>query len=277
MRDLIKVDLRRVLKDKLFLVTCIIAAAFALLTPLLYQVLFGTMDQNVQVFQQMGLLRIDAQSQFFEAFSLGGNLGLVAPILLAIILYKDFTQGTVRNKIISGKSRTSIFFSMYTVCAAVIFGIVLLHAVATLLIALCFFPYSYGGEFGLSQLGYLLASLAMQVLLYLFMAAFVCWLCVSMKNIGVVIVLYVAISMVMSLLVSGLAIGREVLLSSGRTEAAEIIQFFQNINVFYQTTIVGRGDTYTTEQVLYYTLVPLAGTAALLARSVRVFKKKDLK
>lgn len=160
--------------------------------------------------------------------------------------------------------------------AAVMLGIVFLHALATLLIALCFFPYSTQA-FGLSQLGYLLASLAMEVLLYLFMAAFVCWLCVAMKNVGLVIVLYVAVSMVMSLLVSGLMIGQQVLLTYGNAQAADTIQFFQNINVFYQTTVVGKGDTYTVEQALYYTLVPLAGTAALLAWGVRIFNKKDLK
>ena len=37
MRKLLKTDLLRVFKDKLFLISCIIAGAFAFISPLLYK------------------------------------------------------------------------------------------------------------------------------------------------------------------------------------------------------------------------------------------------
>ena len=40
MTNLIKVDLKRVLKDKLIIVILILGAVFALITPLLYRLLF---------------------------------------------------------------------------------------------------------------------------------------------------------------------------------------------------------------------------------------------
>ena len=44
MFNLLKMDLKRLFKDKLFLVLCILAGVFALITPLLYKGLFALME-----------------------------------------------------------------------------------------------------------------------------------------------------------------------------------------------------------------------------------------
>ena len=96
MLNLLKTDLKRVLKDKLFIILCIIAGVFSLITPLLYKGLYVLMggDDFLGMFSAKGL--------FFRSFVPGDNLGLIAPVLVAIALCKDFSHGTVRNKIISG-------------------------------------------------------------------------------------------------------------------------------------------------------------------------------
>ena len=48
MRNLYVADLKRILKDKLFLITIIIAVAFAFLTPLLYLVLFNVLEFEIE-------------------------------------------------------------------------------------------------------------------------------------------------------------------------------------------------------------------------------------
>ena len=83
MINLLKADLRRVLKDRLLIVLGIIAVGFAIVTPLLYVVLFngvGMADDPMI----SGL--ISGKAQFFSSFSMGNNLGLIAPVLIAIIL-----------------------------------------------------------------------------------------------------------------------------------------------------------------------------------------------
>ena len=102
MRELFRADLKRVLKDKLLMVMGILAVVFALITPLLYAAIFssgGLLDDPM--FSSL----VSAKGQFFQSFSMTNNLGLIAPVLLAIVLCKDFSFGTVRNKIIAGKRR----------------------------------------------------------------------------------------------------------------------------------------------------------------------------
>ena len=45
MTQLIKSDFRKFFKDKMFLVVCILAVGFAVITPLLYQLLLGGMGE----------------------------------------------------------------------------------------------------------------------------------------------------------------------------------------------------------------------------------------
>jgi hypothetical protein len=105
MKGLLKADFKRVFKDKLLIVMGILAVVFALITPLLYALLFS--GANEMVAGMVGGI-VSAKSNFFASFSVGNNLGLIAPVLLAIVLCKDFSFGTVRNKIIAGKVLASL-------------------------------------------------------------------------------------------------------------------------------------------------------------------------
>lgn len=274
MTNLVKTDLTRVLKDKLFLVVCILGVVFALITPLLYMLLFGAME-TPEGFGMENL--ISAKAQFFSSFSLGNNFGLVVPVLIAIILCKDFSFGTVRNKIISGHSRASIFFSMFITCAVVLWTIILLHALLTLGISLLFFNYQ-AEEFVMKDFWYLLESLAFQMLVYIFVAALVSWLCASMKNVGLVIVLYVAIMLAMTMIASILMMVISVIQFDPSYETTvKVLEFFQKINIFNYATIIGMVPEYTAEDTLYLLLTPMVGTAAFLALGCLKFARKDLK
>lgn len=274
MLKLFKCDLKRVLKDKLFMIVCILGGAFALVTPLLYWALFGSLDESMgELFGSY----TSAKSHFFDAFSVGNNLGLVVPILLAIILRKDFSHGTVRNKIISGHSRVSIFLSMYAVCFVVLWVIMLLHALLTMCVSLIFFDYQAGG-FAAGDLIYLLESIFFQMLVYLFISAFVSWLCAAAKNVGVVIVLYVAVVLVMSLITGILSVSIEILkFDSDNETLVNVLTTIQRINAFNSTANIGSGTSYTLSDTLYNLFPPVIGAAGLLGLGILGFKKKDLK
>lgn len=278
MNSLIKTDFVRVFKDKLFLVSLIIGVVFAIITPLLYLVMFGGALSSEEISQmQMLGLTFSAKSQFFDSFSLANNFGLVVPILIAIILCKDFSHGTVRNKIISGKTRTEIFMSMYAVCTAVLFGIVLCHALLTLGFASIFFPFQ-DGDVAASDFGYFVISVVLEFLVYLAVSAVVCYLCVSMKNVGLVVVVYVAIMLVMTIIASLLQVGSMVLsLEDGNETAIKVMEFFNNINIFNFAAVIGKGTEYETEQLLYLVLTPSIIAALALVLGLVKFNKKDIK
>ena len=65
MRELLKTDLRRIIKDKLFLIVCIVGAGFALFTPFLYKglsLLVGIEDELLGLFT-------NSKSIFFKSIT----------------------------------------------------------------------------------------------------------------------------------------------------------------------------------------------------------------
>lgn len=270
MRSLIKTDLRRIFKDKLFLVVCILGTALAAFTPLLYKglsLIIGMEDELLGLFT-------DAKTMFFSAFATGSNFGFILPILLALVLCKDFGYGTVRNKIICGKSREKIFLSMFFSGTIVMCGMILAHALLTLAIALCFFPYQ-AEAFTADSFWYMMLSLLFSLLIYVFISAFVCFLCVSMKNAELAVIIYVAANL-FSNIVGGIVSAAAVIGPMFTKFPTKLFEILQKINLF-NATYIGKGMTYSLTEVLCIGLASLVGIGLSLFLGVTVFRKKDIK
>lgn len=274
MTELFRADLKRVLKDKLLMVMGILAVVFALITPLLYAAIFsmdGLMDEPLLA------SLVSAKSQFFSSFSMTNNLGLIAPVLLAIVLCKDFSFGTVRNKIIAGKSRMSIYLSLFAVCALVLSAVMLLSAFLSLGVSLIFFDYQ-PSPFTWADFGYFMASLGFQVLVLLFMAALLSFLCTCMKNAGVAIVVYVAITFLLVLVGSIVQAVCAVLQLTGKhQELVDVLLVLDRLNVGRAAAYIGAGTSYTWKDVLYLLLPPLVGILGFTGIGILRFRRKDLK
>lgn len=275
MLNLIKSDFRRVLKDKLIIVLCIIGAAFALITPLMYKGILSMAEGDMIGSPMMDMF--SAKTNFFNAFSLGNNFGLIVPVLIAIIICKDFSFGTVRNKIIGGHKRSEIFFSMFVTTFVSVFGIILLHALLTLCVSLVFFDYQ-SKPFEFNDVVYFIISLLLEVCVYLFVAALLSWMCASFKNVGIVIVMYVALSFVMTLVSSIIMVAIQILsMDVGNETVVEVLEFIQRINIFNSYSYIGVGTEYKLEDVLYIVAPALVFTAGLIGLGTLKFNKKDLK
>lgn len=274
MTELLRVDLRRILKDKLLLVVIILTVVFALSTPLLYALIFSSGEfANDPMLANL----ISAKALFFSNFSLGNNLGLLAPVLLAIVLCKDFSFGTVRNKIIVGKSRSAMFLSMFISCAVVLTGVILLGAFLSLLTSLCFFDYQ-ATPFTAADFGYFVVSLVFDVLVLIFASALLSCLCACAKNVGIAIVLYVGFTLLLVMIGSILQVVIMVLEAYPEYKTLlKILQVAERLNVGMAVNYIGAGTSYTVEDVLYLTLPPLVGTAGFLSLGLYSFNRKNLK
>lgn len=274
MRELIQADLKRVLKDKLLLVLAILAVVFALITPLTFALVFSVIDVSEE---PMLSALVSAKGLFFQSFSMTNNMGFIAPVLLAIVLYKDFSYGTVRNKIISGKSRSQIFLSTFIVCSLVLVCLIMLSAFITLGVSLIFFDYQEGA-FAAADLGYFFASLGFELLVLLFMSALLSLLCTCSKNLGIAIVLYLAFTFALTLVGSFTQVIGAVAQTFVESELlAKVIKVIDRLNVGMATSYIGTGDSYSLSDVLYLTLPALSGIAAFLGLGLVSFNKKDLK
>ena len=85
MLRLIKTDLKRIIKDKLFLITLIIAVVFALMNPLIYKLLTVALGFEGEDMGMLGIL-ISSKQLLFSSFSLSNNFGLMLPVFISIII-----------------------------------------------------------------------------------------------------------------------------------------------------------------------------------------------
>ena len=259
---------------------CIIAAVFAIITPVLYIIILsvsgGSEIEEYLAMEMLGSV-FSAKTQFFSAFSIGNNFGLIAPVLLAIVLCKDFSFGTIRNKIIAGKKRSSIFMSLFITCSTVFVGIMLFHSFFTLGVSLIFFDYQ-STAFTLGDLRYFLVSLLFEILVLLFISALLSYLCANMKNVGLAIVLYVAISFALVMIGSVVQVALAAIMPINVNETVSaVLEFIDKINIGTASSRIGVGNTYSFEDVLYNTLPSVIGIAGFLGLGILKFKKKDLK
>ena len=272
MGNLIRTDFKRIFSDRLFLVTCIICGALGFIQPVFSKLVFMLAGTNAEI---MGLY-VSAKQLLFGAFLPGSNAGLVAPILLAIILCKDFSYGTVRNKIIGGYSRTQIFLSMLITAFTTICCVIFFHALVTVSLALPLFEYQ-STPFGGADLGYLFASLGFEIAVYLFVAAVVCFFCAVMKNTGVAVVMYVAVNMVFTLFGSITMLGMLAFASDPANEGVyNALRILSNANPF-TTSLIGGGTSYSGEDVLALLLPTLLGGGLFAFFGAYLFNKRDLK
>ncbi len=266
MRDLLKTDLKRIYKDTLFLVLLILAGVFAFIGPVLMQSIFSFLE----IGDLVGNL-IFAKSTFFDAFSVSSNVGLITPILLTIAICKDVSHGTIRNKIIAGHSRTSIYLSRFITICVYLVGIMLVHALLTLGVALMFFDYQ-PKPFEWIDFWYALLSIGFNVLVYVLISALLSFLTVSMKNAGLSIVLY--ISALFLFIIVGTVTNFAVLLSV--EEPSKFLVFIDTANVF-SSSIIGTGNTYTWFEVLSLIIPNLLLAGGFFSLGLLIFNKKDLK
>lgn len=138
MSRLLKADLYRVLKSRLSLIALILALAFPVLSVFLYAgiQLVGGLGED---FSTEALF--NANTLIGSVFSLSNNIGLVVPAFAGILVCTDYTNGTLRNKVIAGNRRAHIYLSHLIVSILFSVVIITIYAAMTAGLALLFFPF----------------------------------------------------------------------------------------------------------------------------------------
>ena len=117
MGRLFKAFVFKLTKDVTFRVTLIIGAAVAVFMTLLYLLLNGAMQEALKEMygedadtSQMSVL--SGQGMLLTSFSPVQNFGLAIPVTLIVYTTLEFSQGSIRNKIIAGHSKFKIYVSL---------------------------------------------------------------------------------------------------------------------------------------------------------------------
>jgi hypothetical protein len=275
MITLLKADLKRMLKDKLFMVACIIGGGFALMTPILFYALewlLGIDDSGMA-----GVL-VNARTVLTNSFAPLNNFGLILPIFLGIIIHKDFSNGTVRNKIICGKPRYQIYLSILISSIIVMLICVLGYAIIGFGVGSVLLEYSSTVTIG-EDIGFILLTLLFGSICYSVLASMIVFLFVNMKNMGVGAVLYFAIAFVLTLLSTVLVFAIDYLvLANGDTTLTEVLKVICNLNIFHIiNNIIVAGVEYGTKDIIYIIIDFIVYLSMFTGFGILIFSKKDLK
>lgn len=193
MHNLLKTDFKRFMKDKAMLVLYILCIVFTLFSTVLMKIIL-MISKNIEDFN----FNYSAADALNSAVSPVNNTAFIIPLILSIILVKDYTHGTIRNKIITGNSKSSIFMSSWitTVILGNIFYFV--NALLNWGIGLALFGVPDGFDIvmvGETVLSILVASLAYTAFISLFV-----FFSNTFRNVGLTIVGGFAVMFLFSLL-----------------------------------------------------------------------------
>jgi len=119
MKNLLKADFYRAKKDKLLLIGLIVAIGLVLFQIIMVKGIVMASDAADVEAEEVGkALGTSGLAMWFNGISIMGNTTqYIIPIFLTIFFVKEFSDRTIRNKLIVGYSRTQIFFSIIIVHA----------------------------------------------------------------------------------------------------------------------------------------------------------------
>lgn len=127
-------------RDLTFRIMLIIGASLAVLTATIFFILDQTGASASMGFGQ-DFKVATGQSMLVFSMSPAQNFGIAIPINLAVFIVLEFTQGTIRNKVIVGNSKFKIYASTY-LC-----GLVFAIAIMLVYVGVCFALGSLSGGF----------------------------------------------------------------------------------------------------------------------------------
>ena len=131
MKDLIRYDFIRYFKDKLFILTFIIVMAISVFVPFLNFIIQFGMNKlsDGEVTNYYGIA-----SSFWNLLAYAPS-GLVLTVFMSIVAHRDISDGTIRNKIVMGKTREQIYFSNTIVFTVLFLGIIFISTIVGTLIS----------------------------------------------------------------------------------------------------------------------------------------------
>ncbi len=174
MTEIIKVELFRLKKSALFWIMLGVCAAMPLInlliTAIMYTVLGILNDIPVDVF---GLLCQQATAGLLQQMSnVPNDMVLLTIISTAVILSKEFVDGTMRNVVLANKTRTELFFAYFI--TSMIVAVTYLIAFLTVTLVIVAPIFGFNGEPASKVVSAVFCSLALGILAMAFIESVVC-------------------------------------------------------------------------------------------------------
>mgnify|MGYP003571275523 CR=1 FL=1 len=269
MSNLLKSSFYRLSKDLALRICLIVAIGFAFINNFLNLVLSKVVGSDV--------LNVSSQSMFIQSFVPTSNLGIAIPILLIFFIVNEFRNGIIRNKIIAGHKKSTIYASLFIISIIYTFILLFVYALANALFGLIISGSSKDASF----IGILKYTL-MAICVFIFIVSVVMFFTTLFRNAGGAIPIVILIVFMLTLVSS---IASSVALFTEETIDTITYSWTVWINPLYSigSSTVSNAALYkNVPQIptLWYVasiVTPLYWSAIFFVSGLLIFKKRDIK
>ena len=204
MKRLLRAFFYKISKDITFRITLIVGGGLAVLMTLLY---FA-----IDRFAGEGFKMLCGQSMLISSFSPMQNFGISIPINIISFVILEFSQGTVRNKIIAGHSKIKIYTSLFISGLVLGLSLLLVYVLACTALGSIFGGFNINevallgntGASGKLTVEFIIKFVILGILAYTSIVAFAVFISTAFRSMGpsipLVFVGIIALSMLAMLL-----------------------------------------------------------------------------
>ncbi|HHT67269.1 MAG TPA: hypothetical protein GX010_03490 [Erysipelotrichaceae bacterium] len=153
MSKLFKAFMFKLTKDLTFKIVLIVGTVLAVATAIIFLIIDRTVGAELSPPGEQFRF-CSGQSMLLFSLSPAQNFGIAIPINLAIFVVLEFTQGTIRNKVIVGHSKFKIYLSTFLSSLIFAFSIMLVY------VGLCFILGAIIGGFNPDALAFSSSGIA---------------------------------------------------------------------------------------------------------------------
>ncbi|MBR6322889.1 MAG: hypothetical protein IKR59_08470 [Lachnospiraceae bacterium] len=274
MSKLMKADIYRMVKSRLTLVALIMVLAFPVLMVLMYlgiQAIAGVGDE-----MEEAVTLFTANSLIGSIYSMTNNVGLVIPAFAGILVCSDYTNGTLRNKVIAGNRRTQIYLSHLIVSILFCVVMITIYAAMTTGLALIFFDFAKdeSENFGREVLYFVLNG----TMSFVFVSTVTTFFAMVLRNIAPTIIFTIVFTIALMAITSVVSLLDYESYKYAVYFIPTFISNFFNLSSFslldlLGTTSEGSRELMFAEGMLSYVFFGAVNTVA----GVIIFNKRDIK
>lgn len=206
------------------------------------------------------------KSIFSSSFGLGIGFGLIIAILLAIMVVNEFKNGTIRNKIIAGNKKSTVYLSLIISYISVGIIFMLAYSLVRLLAGSALLGYSEDVAFSATEFWYIIKTMGLSCLVYIVVFSLSVLIASLLKNTGTAIISIIGM----------------VLLFSVTTNLNQLIsdwtwlETFCDFNPVNMLSVIA-DNSFSTSQLLITILGSIGFSAAAISAGALLFRRNDLK
>ena len=279
MANLFRAFLFKLKKDLTFRITLFIGLGISILITVIYLLLDVAMN-SLSDEASFEFMFCTGQSLLVTSLSPAQNFGIAIPINLIVFTVMEFTQGTIRNKIIAGNSKAKIYLSLYL--SGLVFSIAIFSSYALLSFALGsiiggFDPNGTVSLYGTSTGEYIWKLLVLTLLVYITITTVTVFFATLFRNIAPCIPCVIILIMVCYF--GGMTVKAMELLEEVAPTAKTMITVSRIINPMYAIALnAGSGKLEITNKEFFWGLGNnLVYILLFLGGGLLIFRKRDVK